>query len=371
MTSIVAAELFAGGGGLAVGLQRAGVTPVAAVELDGYAAATFRANHPAVRVFEQDICDVSGRQLLEASPTGTIEVLAACPPCQGFSTLTSKYKRDDHRNKLVAEVGRVASETLPLAIMMENVPGLAGRGRPILDDLIERLHALGYVTNFDVLQVADFGVPQTRRRLVLLAGLGFLIDMPRTTHSKRSQNDRVRWQTLRDTISDRVEAVRIDTASDLGGFGAVDWHVVRRLGAANLERLRNAEPGKSRIHLPQSVRPVCHQDDGAGFRNTYGRMDWDRPSSTITAGCLSPSKGRFGHPDELRTISFREAALLQTFPPDYKFVGDRIDRACSVVGNALPCLFAERIADQVRATIDRVLPWLPKDVWRRRKALLS
>lgn len=98
-------------------------------------------------------------------------------------------------------------------------------------------------------------------------------------------------------------------------------------------------------------------------------MDWDRPSSTITAGCLSPSKGRFGHPDELRTISFREAALLQTFPKNYKFVGDKIDRACSVLGNALPCLFAERIAGQVKATIERVSAWLPRELLARRAGL--
>lgn len=369
MSAHSAVELFSRGGGLAVGLRRAGVSPFAAVELDDYAAATFAANHPDVRLFRKDVRDVSGRQLLDASPNGAIDVLAACPPCQGFSTLTAKYKRDDGRNKLVAEVGRIASETLPLAIMMENVPGLAGRGGPILKELLGELHSLGYVTNVRVLQVADFGIPQTRRRLVMLAGLGFSIDMPRRTHSRAGTGDTTRWRTLRETIAERGEAFRIDRAAELGGFDVVNWHVVRRLGDANLERLRNAEPGKSRKHLPREVRPNCHRDNDTGFRNTYGRMDWDRPSSTITAGCLSPSKGRFGHPDELRTISFREAALLQTFPPEYRFVGDSIDRACAVLGNALPCLFAQRIAEQVLATLKRAVPWLPDDLLAKRRSL--
>lgn len=353
-----AAELFSGGGGLAVGLTAAGVRPVAAVEVDRYAADTFALNHPAVKLFDRDIRSVSGADLLASSPTKKIDVLAACPPCQGFSTLTSKYKREDDRNELVYEVSRIAAEARPLAIMMENVPGLAGRGKPILDGLIRDLHALGYVTQFSVLQVADYGVPQSRRRLVLLAGLGFEISMPRPTHDRLGRFGLPRWRTLRDTIAGWGEASDIQAAAAQGGFAAQNWHVVRRLGAANTARLAATSPGSHRSSLPREMRPDCHRDRPAGFGNTYGRMEWDKPSSTITAGCLSPSKGRFGHPEQLRTISLREAALLQTFPPDYKFPSDRIDRACSVVGNALPCLFAQTIAHQVKRTLTAVQPWL-------------
>lgn len=370
MTVQYAAELFSGGGGLAVGLRRGGVVPVAAVELDAYAATTFSANHPNVALFQRDIREVAGRDLLAESPSGMIDILAACPPCQGFSTLTSKYKRDDHRNSLVKEVGRIAKETLPLAIMMENVPGLAGRGLPLLQELISELQELGYIVNYSILQVADYGVPQTRRRLVLLAGLGFRIEMPRPTHAKDARKDLAPWRCLQDAISTNTNVHPIDQAIARGGFAAVNWHVTRRLGAANLERLRVAEPGRSRRFLPAEIRPTCHRDDASGFRNTYGRMSWDKPSPTITAGCLSPSKGRFGHPDELRTLSLREAALLQTFPADYKFVGDRIDRACAVVGNALPCVFAEVIAARVRETIARVEAWLPDGALARRRRLI-
>lgn len=357
-----AVELFSGGGGLAQGLRDAGVSPVAAVELDSYAASIFAANHPDVELFRKDVREVSGRELLAASSSGRVDILAACPPCQGFSTLTTKYHRSDYtsdpRNFLVGEVGRITHELQPAGLMFENVPGLAGRGRPLLDALISDLQRDGYLVNWSILQVADYGVPQTRRRLVLLAGKGFSIPMPDPTHSQYGRDGLPPWRTLRDALTIRSEPVRIDEALAKGGFHTADWHIIRKLGKENLERLRHAIPGKSRSVLPKALRPECHRNRDDGFVNTYGRMAWDQPSSTITAGCLSPSKGRFGHPDELRTISLREAALLQTFPHSYKFVGDKIDAACSVIGNALPCLFAEAIARRVVRSIDRARPWL-------------
>lgn len=363
-TKPTAAELFSGGGGLAQGLRDAGVRPVAAVELDRYAANVFAANHPDVELFRTDVRDISGQDLLAASSTGKIDILAACPPCQGFSTLTTKYHRSnyesDPRNFLVGEVGRITRELQPSALMLENVPGLAGRGRPLLDDLIEKLEDDGYIVTWSVLQVADYGVPQTRRRLVLLAGKGFSISMPDPSHSQHGRNGLPQWRTLRDVLTIRAQPVRIDEAMAKGGFHVADWHVVRKLGEANLERLRHVLPGNGRSALPKELRPECHRDRDDGFTNTYGRMAWDQPSSTITAGCLSPSKGRFGHPEELRTISLREAALLQTFPSSYRFDGDKIDAACSVIGNALPCLFAEAIARRVVRSIELACPWISK-----------
>lgn len=167
--SFTAVEIFSGGGGLAVGLREAGFETVAAVELEPHAAATFKANHPNVQVFRQDVRTVTG-EMLESLAGGKIDALAACPPCQGFSSLTSKWRREDDRNALVGEVGRLADELRPKAIMMENVPGLAQKGKPLFDALLDRLEGLGYETNWSVLQVADYGVPQRRRRLVMLAG---------------------------------------------------------------------------------------------------------------------------------------------------------------------------------------------------------
>lgn len=345
-----AVEVFAGGGGLAVGLREAGFRTVAAVELEPHAAATFKANHSTVQVFRQDVRTVHGSMIMPLAG-GRVDALAACPPCQGFSSLTSKWRKDDPRNSLVAEVGRLADELRPRAIMVENVPGLAQKGRPLFDALLNQLHCLGYVTNWGVLQVADFGVPQRRRRLVLLAGLGFRIDMPTATHSRTGADGLPKWRTVRDAISGLNEPVTFTEAKAQGGAQAVNWHVVRQISPANVERLKRAKPGGSWRDIPEELRVPCHREGYDGFSNVYGRMVWDEPSVTITAGCTTLSKGRFGHPEQDRTISLREAALLQTFPPDYRFETPHFERACEIVGNALPCVFAEAIARQVHNTL--------------------
>jgi len=347
---LTAVEVFAGGGGLAVGLRDAGYRTVAAVEIEPHAAATFKANHPDVQVFRQDVRTIGGSLILELAG-GELDVLAACPPCQGFSSLTSKWRRSDPRNDLVLEVARLAEEMHPRAIMMENVPGLADKGRDLFDQLLSRLQVLGYVSNWAILQVADFGVPQRRRRLVLLAGLGVEITLPAPTHSKTGSNGTVRWRTVRETISGMGGAVLFTDAERAGGAHAANWHVVRRLSPDNQLRLRHAKPGSARWHLPKELHVACHRDGYDGFSNVYGRMSWDEPSVTITAGCTTLSKGRFGHPDQDRTISLREAALLQTFPADYHFETPHFERACEIVGNALPCRFAEVLAGQVAASL--------------------
>ena len=347
---LIAVEAFAGGGGLAVGLRDAGFRTVAAIELEPHAAATFKANHPNVHVFRQDIREVCGRELLKLA-SGRVDVLAACPPCQGFSSLTSKWRKHDPRNDLVSEVGRLAREMRPRAIMMENVPGLANKGKPLLDALVEDLEELGYITNCDVLQVADFGVPQHRRRLVLLAGLGYRIEMPEPTHSRTGENGLPKWKTVRDTIGKMKEPLTYPEAKERGGPQLFSWHVVRQLSPQNQARLKAARPGGSWSDFPEDIRVKCHRGGYEGFPNVYGRLTWDKPSATITAGCTTLSKWRFGHPEKDRTISLREAAMLQTFPADYIIETPHFERACEIVGNALPCLFAEVTAQQVRRAI--------------------
>lgn len=345
-----AVEIFSGGGGLAVGLREAGFNTVAAVEMEPHAAATFKANHPTAQVFCQDVRTVTGVMLVPV--TGRkVDILAACPPCQGFSSLTSKWRREDERNRLVSEVGRLADELRPRAIMMENVPGLAKKGRLLFDNLLEHLDSLGYETNWSILQVADYGVPQCRRRLVMLAGLGFSIPMPEATYSRVGEDGKPKWRTVRDAIAGMDDPVTFPEAKERGGAQAFDWHVVRQLSPANVERLKLSRPGGSWKDFPENVRVRCHRNGYKGFSNVYGRMVWDEPSGTITAGCTTLSKGRFGHPEKDRTISLREAALLQTFPPDYRFETPHFERACEIVGNALPCIFAEAVAREVRLAI--------------------
>ena len=349
-----AIEAFAGGGGLAVGLHNAGFQIKAAIEAEPNAAMTFKANHPTVHVFQQDIRKIAGKELLELA-SGRVDILAACPPCQGFSSLTAKNKKADPRNKLVSEITRLAKEMRPHAIMMENVPGLMGRGKRLLNKLVRELENHGYNTNYSVLQVADYGVPQLRKRLVLLAGLGFEIKMPSATHSRNGQDGLQKWRTVREAIEHMQEPITLPKAKQQGGAQLFDWHVVRQLSPQNQARLKIAKPGRNWSDIPEDMRPECHRGNYKGFPNVYGRMQWDEPSGTITAGCTTISKGRYGHPEKNRTISLREAALLQTFPEDYVFETPYMEHACQIVGNALPCLFAETVARQVYlALVDHI-----------------
>lgn len=342
---LTAIDAFAGAGGLTVGLKAAGFRVVAAVELEKHAFATYKANHPEVRCLKQDIATVSGSALLKHAGTDHIDLLAGCPPCQGFTSLTAKYKKkEDPRNQLVLEMARLTEETLPRAVMMENVPGLTRKGDGLYQQLRDRLEALGYRLTDGVLQVADYGVPQLRRRLVMLGGLGFDIPLPNATHSRSPSAELVQWRTVRDAIEGMPIPLTMPEAKALGDIDRTDWHVVRQLSPRNLERIKAAIAGQTWTKTPEHLRPACHRDGYVGFTNVYGRMQWDHPAPTITGGCTTFSKGRFGHPEADRTISVREAARLQTFPDDYRLDTPYMDYVCNMIGNALPCDFAEAIS---------------------------
>lgn len=315
------------------------------MELEPHTFATYKANHPEVKCLKQDVATVAGADLLQLAGTDRIDLLAGCPPCQGFTSLTAKYRdKEDPRNKLVLEMGRLAEETQPQAIMMENVPGLTRKGKTLYGRLRSKLEALGYRLTEGVLQVADYGVPQFRRRFVLLGGRGFDIRLPDATHSRSPKRELAPWRTVRDTIEMMPEPRTLRTAKTKGNIECSDWHIVRDLSQQNIERLRAAEAGKTWTHIPENLRPDCHRDGYIGFTNVYGRMEWDSPSPTITGGCTTFSKGRFGHPEAERTISVREAALLQTFPSDYRLDTPYMEYVCNMIGNALPCDFAEALA---------------------------
>jgi DNA (cytosine-5)-methyltransferase 1 len=341
-----AVDVFAGAGGLTVGLKRAGFKVAAAVEIDEHAFATYKTNHPEVKAFRQDVRTVKGVSLKKASG-GTIDVLAGCPPCQGFSTLTNTSSKKDPRNNLVLEVSRLIEEIRPDALMLENVPGLAGRGKHLFNKLLKTLDRLKYKYTWDVLQVADYGVPQNRRRLVLLAGKGFELKMPPPTHSRTGANGLPKWLTLRDAIFGMGAPAILKNLRETGGPQSVNWHVVRDMGSQNLARLKATKPGESRAELPDHLRPDCHKAMNKGYSNVYGRMTWDQLPVTITGGCTTLSKGRFGHPSELRALSVREAARIQTFPDDYVFDSQFMDHVCEMIGNALPCDFAEKLSASV------------------------
>lgn len=343
-SKLVAIDLFSGGGGLSLGLKQAGFLVSAAVEIDAVASTTYEKNHSKTILFSKDIRLISGAELLATSPTNKIDLIAACPPCQSFSSLTSKYSKKDSRDELINEFARIVKEILPQTIMMENVPGLTKKGKHLFDPVIEEFRLMGYHIDYKLLEVADYGIPQRRKRLVVLGSLNGTISIPPPSHGEVTTSRKIKpWVTVREALAGLPAPIPLSESKKSGGPKNYQWNVIRDISDLNKERLRALPEGSDRTGLPMHLRPECHKGD-FGFTNVYGRMAWDKPSPTITGGCTTPSKGRFGHPSEIRTISVREAARLQTFPDEYVFDTDFVDKACLIIGNALPPKFAEKMA---------------------------
>ncbi|MCW8998600.1 MAG: DNA cytosine methyltransferase, partial [Kangiellaceae bacterium] len=183
-----------------------------------------------------------------------------------------------------------------------------------------------------------------RRRFVLLAGKGFEIQIPKATHSNKREKGLQKWVPLKEALRGLGRSVSLSKATKRGGPQRLNWHVTRNISEENVERLKYLRPGGQRFDIPDHLRPKCHKGKNKGFSNVYSRMAWSDVAPTITGGCTVLSKGRFGHPSALRTISVREAARIQTFPDSYRFATDSIDQVCKIIGNALPCKFAKAMS---------------------------
>lgn len=328
-----AIDLFSGSGGLTAGLKKAGFRVIAGVELDSLSAETYRKNHSDVNLWEQDIRRIN-LELMQTKlgvKPGELDLLAGCPPCQGFSTIRTHKKGaavEDPRNALVWEFFRFVVGLLPKAILLENVPGLVSYGA--FTQVVAKFDALGYVCNYGVFDAADYGVPQRRRRLVLVGSRNLSIPLAEATTKVRHVRD----------------AIGFLPAAGKSGDPLHDMMERRSAKVAAMIKLIPKDGG-SRFSLPKKYELPCHRAC-AGFRDVYGRMAWDEVSPTITSGCTNPSKGRFIHPEQDRAITPREAALLQGFPARYYF-SDKGGKGglARLIGNAFPPEFARRFAVEI------------------------
>jgi DNA (cytosine-5)-methyltransferase 1 len=332
----VAIDLFSGCGGLTEGLEQAGFAVKGAVEIDPLAVETYQANHTAVKVWNADITTLSVEQVMQhlGLKKGELDLLAGCPPCQGFSsmrTLNGSRSVTDPRNDLVRDFFRFVEGLRPKAVMMENVPGLQLDRR--MDEFITALARLGYHIDkhsVRICNVADFGVPQRRRRLMMMVSL--------TGPVPFAPPDPIR-RKVRDAIGDLPQP---------GGSGDALHDLVENRSKRICDLIQKIKKdGGSRTEFGKTEQLACHQKCD-GFKDVYGRMAWDSVAPTITGGCVNPSKGRFLHPVQNRAITLREAALLQSFPKQYTFSLKRGKfAAAALIGNALPPEFVRRHAVSV------------------------
>ena len=338
-----AIDLFSGAGGLTQGLKDAGFSVIGAVEFDSRAAGTYRANHRASLLFEEDINNLEPRQVMRALGLrrGELDLLAGCPPCQGFSRMRNRnggrIVRDPLKKDLVLRFAEYVEAFLPKSVMMENVPGLEKDGR--FTQVKSSLKKLGYsISLSEVRDAQHFGVPQRRKRLILVAS-----HVGEMSFGEKPE----RKHTVRDAIGSLKKA---------GTSGDMLHDTPEKRDPRVMALIRDIpKNGGSRTDLPRARQLPCHRRLN-GFKDVYGRMSWDTVAPTITGGCFNPSKGRFLHPEENRAITLREAALLQTFPPDYIFPGPMNKQAIALmIGNALPPKFIRHHARVIKRTLEAEL----------------
>ncbi len=318
-------DLFAGCGGLTEGLQQAGFETKVAVEIEEKAILAFKMNHKNTKVIQKDIRKIKANEIKKHLNGEPLHLLAGCPPCQGFSSVRRLNRSEniyDERNDLILEYLRLVKELEPLTIMMENVPGLANYDK--FKETVKELEKLGYNPKFDVVDVKGYGVPQSRKRLVMVGSRIGKLEIAKPNNKTVTVRDTIGKLESEDETTDEIHKIFPNHTEKV------------------MERIRiTPKNGGSRKDLPPEYTLPCHKKKNVGFNDIYGRLRWDDYSTTITGGCLNPSKGRFLHPEKNRCITAREAALLQSFPKDYKFPTTIPRTALALmIGNALPPKFS-------------------------------
>jgi DNA (cytosine-5)-methyltransferase 1 len=335
---ITCVDLFCGLGGLTHGLTRGGVGVVAGVDLDPECRFPYERNNQA-DFFEMDVRELSAKRLRQLWTKGALTLLAGCAPCQPFSTYSRKGRRlrKDSKWDLVADFSRLIRESRPDFVTMENVPQLADD--PIFEAFIDDLHK--YHVWWSIVECSKYGVPQTRKRLVLLASRHGQISLVPPLSMVEEDRPTVRKAIAHLPPLAAGQADKIDRL-----------HSACKLSATNLRRIRASTPGGTWRDWHPALVAKCHRRESGGtYPSVYGRMEWDLPSPTITTQSFGYGNGRFGHPEQDRAITLREAAILQTFPGSYEFVSDGAPVRYSVlgrlIGNAVPVRIAEVIAESL------------------------
>lgn len=338
MSEIACVDLFCGAGGLTHGLIGAGIPVVAGIDVDAACRYPFEKNNGA-RFLAADVADVKPSELNELYRGAKVKILAGCAPCQPFSAYSQRYDTfSSPRWPLLYQFARLVKSTMPEIVTMENVPLVEKHS--VFDDFVATLQNLGYKVWKEVVDCTQYGLPQNRRRMVILASLIGAIDLIPPTFKKP--------RTVRDAIG-ALPAIQAGGTHDDDLF-----HASSKLSPLNLCRIRASRPGGTWRDWPDRLVADCHRrESGSTYPSVYGRMTWDDPSPTITTQFYGFGNGRFGHPEQDRAISLREGAILQGFPKQYAFVGDNKPVHFKVlgrmIGNAVPVALGEAIGKSIIA----------------------
>lgn len=337
-------DIFCGVGGLTHGLAKAGIRVQAGIDVDSECRYPYEKNNDA-KFLELDVRLVAGKMLRTLWTKGSRKLLAGCAPCQPFSTYgrhKGKHPRSKKRWDLVLDFARLIRESKPDLVTMENVPQLVRH--EVFEQLMDSL--CKYHVSWSIIDCRKYDIPQTRKRLVLLASRFANIELLKPPNSSESV------ATVRSAISSLPKL----------GAGEGDpedsMHCACELSEMNLNRIRASKPGGTWRDWDPALVANCHKNgSGETYPSVYGRMEWDQPAPTITTQCFGYGNGRFGHPDQDRAITLREAALLQTFPRKYKFVrrGEKVRYSVlgRLIGNAVPVKLGEIVGETLQQHIDQ------------------
>ena len=335
-------DLFCGAGALSHGFLLEGFSIACGYDIDEACRYPFEANNDAPFV-RRDVAAIDADELSREFSTGLPSVLIGCAPCQPFSQYSQG--REDPKWKLLNDFARLVVAVSPDVLSMENVPQLVRfKGGSVFDAFVAALEDGGYCVRWMIAECPDFGVPQARSRLVLIASRHGEPPLPAPTH------DTCQHQTVRNAIGEMPPIVA-------GGVDPSDpLHRSSTMSELNLARIRASMPGGTWRDWDSALVTACHRKEtGKGYAGVYGRMHWDEPSPTITTQFFGFGSGRFGHPEQDRALSLREGAILQTFPHDYAFTraGDpiAIKDLGRMIGNAVPVALARAIARAIVAHI--------------------
>lgn len=323
-------DLFCGVGGLTKGLELAGLNVIAGVDINETCKFAYEANNRS-RFIAGDVTSIAIGKIERLYPEDNLRVLVGCAPCQPFSKYTQRYRKEGHRDdkwRLLYSFSDIIRQIRPQIVSMENVPELVKE--QVFQDFIDALRNEQYHCSWQIAYCPDYGVPQKRKRLVLLASLLGDIKLIDPLYDKNNYN------TVRDAIGTlpRLGNGEINKADPM--------HRATKLSDKNIVRISQSVQGGTWRDWDESLILECHKrDTGKSYGAVYGRMSWDEPSPTITTLFYGYGNGRFGHPEQDRAISYREGAILQSFPPDYKFIpedkeGFSLRELGIHIGNAVP-----------------------------------